>query len=173
MVNRPGCRNSFGHLVDGLRLRRCGPISLLTGDTRAARGDGADRDPRDHALPLDASGRGDVRAAKRNDPSGGAEAAGDVQSRLCVPIGRNRHVQINRQFRQTASKLKLMLSRSAAPSKINRLFSRSEKYPQKIIFLRPPEFPSQCCYFPFAFTSPEPLFREAGALSDGRRTAMR
>src|SRR6266851_146905 len=25
------------------------------------------------------------------------------------------------------------------------------KYPQTIIFLRRPEFPSQCCYFPFAF----------------------
>jgi hypothetical protein len=44
MVNRPGCRNSFGHLVDGLRLRRRGPISPLTGGTRAARGGRAGRD---------------------------------------------------------------------------------------------------------------------------------
>src|SRR5258708_37963966 len=40
-------------------------------------------------------------------------------------------------------------------------FASSEKHPQTIIFLRRPKGPCQCCYFPFAFTSPEPLFREA------------
>jgi len=44
LVNRSGRRNSFGHLVDGLRLRRRGPISPLTGGTRAARGGRAGRD---------------------------------------------------------------------------------------------------------------------------------
>src|SRR6266404_3006022 len=44
LVNRSGRRNSFGHLVDGLRLRRRGPISPLTGGTRAAREGRAGRD---------------------------------------------------------------------------------------------------------------------------------
>jgi len=33
--------------------------------------DQADRDARDHALPLDASGRGDLRAAKKKRPQQG------------------------------------------------------------------------------------------------------
>ncbi len=37
-------RNSFGHLVDGLRLRRCSPVDPLTGGTRAARAGRAGRD---------------------------------------------------------------------------------------------------------------------------------